>query len=185
MTADFLQHVRTAVDHNIPLIQIREKSITALQLFELTRSTVNVTRNSRTKVLVNDRVDVAIAAGADGVHLSTRSIPAKTVRMHVPEEFLIGVSTHSLDEVLFANRSGADFAVFGPIFDSPGKGDPVGLDQLRRACLLEPEFTVLALGGVNATNLNDVLSAGAAGFAAIRFLYDRDNIKTVSQELDL
>lgn len=180
-----LEIVRSAVSFNIPLIQIREKKITGRRLFELARSAKDITVNSETKVLVNDRVDIAIAAGADGVHLPSRSIPVNVVRKHVPDNFLIGLSTHSSDELAYVQNSGADFAVFGPVFDSPGKGKPAGLEQLHQACSAVPGFPVLGLGGINATNFRDVLSAGAAGFAAIRFLNDHESLKKVSRELQL
>lgn len=136
---------------------------------------VALTRGTATRLLVNDRADVARAAGADGVHLTTRSLEASTVRRAFGPDFLIGVSTHSLAEALAARDQGADFAVFGPIFDTPSKrayGPPVGLESLREAARQLSPFPLVALGGVTEENAASALGAGASGVAAIRLFAD-------------
>src|SRR5216683_3446901 len=146
-----LQLITAAVAAKIDLIQVREKALTTKVLYELARSAAEITRSSATKLLVNDRADVAAAAGADGVHLTARSLPASVVRQSFGNDFLIGVSTHSLDEARAAHDARADFAVFGPVFETPAKtryGPPVGLEQLKHVCVeLEP-FPIFAIGGV-------------------------------------
>ena len=168
---DFLRIVGSAVEAGITMVQIREKALTGRQLFELARAAAAVTRGTGTKLLLNDRVDIAVAAGADGVHLTGRSIPAEVVRKSFGDDLLIGVSTHSLAEVQNAAVSGADFAVFGPIFATPGKGEPRGVGQLRMACERTGSFPVLALGGIEDGNIEMVIDAGASGYAAIRSFY--------------
>src|SRR6185369_15178481 len=101
------------VDAEVPLFQIREKSLSARALYELVVGAVSITRGSKTRLLVNDRVDVARAAGADGVHLTAHSLPADVVRSTCGPDFLIGVSTHSREEAQAARAGGADFVVFG------------------------------------------------------------------------
>ena len=104
-------------------------------LYELTERAVEITRGSDTRLLVNDRSDIARAAGADGVHLTSQSLPADVVRKIYGPEFLIGVSTHSLDEARAARAGGADFVVFGPVFETESKrefGAPQGLNRLAR-----------------------------------------------------
>src|SRR5689334_25279397 len=133
-TPDILRLVQAAVDAEVPLFQIREKSLSARSLYELVVRAVSITRGSKTRLMVNDRVDVARAAGADGVHLTARSLPADVVRKICGPDFLIGVSTHTLDEARAAQAAGADFVVFGPIFETESKrafGEPQGLDKLR------------------------------------------------------
>src|ERR1044072_95312 len=113
-TTDILRLVRAAVDAEVPLFQIREKSLAARVLFDLVTRAAEITRGSNTRLLGKDRSDVARAAGADGVHLTTQSLPVEVVRVICGAEFLIGVSTHSLEEARAARVAGADFVVFGP-----------------------------------------------------------------------
>src|SRR5215213_3988547 len=114
-----LRLTAAAVAARIPLIQLREKNLSARMLYELATNAARLTRGSDTRLLVNDRADIARAAGADGVHLTTRSLEAAVVRRAFGEDFLIGVSAHSLEEARAARDGGADFAVFGPVFDTP------------------------------------------------------------------
>ena len=181
----FLSLVKTASDVRIPLIQIREKNISARSLYQLTASVMTAIRSSSTKALVNERIDIAMAAGADGVHLTSRSVPLDVVRRHVPDGFVIGVSTHSIDDISAAQQGGADLAVLGPIFETPGKGEPIGIECLPKTVSAFPEFPILGLGGIDESNYRDVLAAGAAGFAAIRFLNNRQNLEKLSRELGL
>jgi len=140
-------------------------------LYELILRAVEITRGSQTRVLVNDRVDIARAAGADGVHLTAQSLPADVVRNICGPDFLIGVSTHSLAEARAAQAAGADLVVFGPIFETESKrafGEPQGLAKLREVTSELGEFPVLAIGGITRENSASCLGAGASGFAAIR-----------------
>jgi len=150
--------------------QIREKKLMAANLFTLAAEAAIVARECDVKLLVNGRADIAVAAGADGAHLPADGLPAAVVRRLVPAGFLIGVSTHSFEEVAEARDAGADLAVFGPLFSSPGKGDGVGLAKLAAVCSKFAPFPVVALGGINETRVEAVIGAGAAGYAAIRYL---------------
>ena len=139
---------------------------------------MEITRGSATRLLVNDRFDVARAAGADGVHLTSLSLPARVVREACGPEFLIGVSTHSLDEARVARDEGADFIVFGPVFETESKrafGPPQGLEELRRVTSELPEFPVLAIGGVSLDNAESCYAAGASGFAGISWFCGAGN----------
>jgi thiamine-phosphate pyrophosphorylase len=184
-SAAFLRHLELVVAAAIPLVQIREKQLSTRSLFDLAIRAVVICKGSKTKLLINDRLDVALAAGADGVHLTGSSVRAETMRSPVPADFLNGVSTHSCDEVAAAAASGADFAVFGPVFSSPGKGAAAGLEALRKAVDAAGSFPILGLGGIDEMNYRDVLATGAAGFAAIRFLNDPRNLETLKSEFHL
>ena len=169
--SNILQFVAAAAAAEVPLVQIREKSLSARVLYELTTRAVALTRNSRTRLLVNDRFDIARAAGAAGVHLTERSLPAKIVRRICGEDFLIGVSTHSLETALKARAEGADIVVFGPVFETESKrafGPPQGLEKLREVTAALKGFPVLAIGGVDLENVDECFHAGASGMAAIR-----------------
>jgi thiamine-phosphate pyrophosphorylase len=183
--AGFLDLVELASAVRIPLIQIREKHISARCLFELAGIAVTMTRSSQTRILVNDRIDIAIAAKTDGVHLTSRSASSLIIRRCVPKDFLVVVSTHSSQEVAAAKQGGADLAVLGPVFATPGKSNPIGLERFRSVASKYPEFPLLALGGIDEGNYRDVLAAGAAGFAAIRFLNNAQNLEKLSEEFIL
>jgi len=167
---DILRLIHAAVDAEVPLFQIREKTLSARALYEVVVRAVSVTRDSKTRLIVNDRVDVARAAGADGVQLTARSLPASIVRRVCGSEFLIGASTHSREEAQAARDGGADFVVFGPVFETESKrafGPPQGLEKLRDVARALDEFPVLAIGGITLENIPACLSAGARGVAGI------------------
>jgi thiamine-phosphate pyrophosphorylase len=161
--ADIIACAERAVRNSVDLIQIREKDLPARELLTLICRIRDLAAGTKTRVLVNDRMDVALAAGIDGVHLPSNGLPAIRVRPHVK---LLGVSTHNIQEAMDAERAAADFIVFGPVFDSPGKA-AVGLEPLR-AVASSVKIPVLAIGGVSEANAAEVLNAGAAGIAGIR-----------------
>jgi len=178
-----LDIVQVAVDEGVSLVQLREKQLSARSLCELTAAVVEITRGSATRVLVNDRADIAVAAGADGVHLTANSLPAQVIRKSFPRDFLVGVSTHSINEAVDAANGGADLAVFGPVFESPGKGDPSGLAALSAVCTEVGSFPIIGLGGIDLANCESVLAAGASGIAAIRALNDSVALRSVAKKL--
>jgi len=165
------------------LVQIREKDMGAKALASFTRAAVERARPHGARVLVNDRLDIAMAAGADGVHLRASSIPAREARAAAGkkglDDFLIGVSTHSVAEAESAEEGGADFIVCGPVYDTPSKrafGPPLGIEgfaEIRNAM----EIPVLAVGGINLSNYREPLLRGAAGVAAIGLFTDLENLE--------
>jgi thiamine-phosphate pyrophosphorylase len=152
-----------AVRDGVDMIQVREKDLDAKGLLDLVCKIRDLAAGTKTRVLVNDRLDIALAAGAHGVHLPSNGLPLGKVRPFVN---VLGISTHTLEEAIAAEKARADFIVFGPIFDSPGK-NPVGLDPLRKV-VSSVEIPVLAIGGITAANSQRVLDTGAAGIAGIR-----------------
>ena len=175
--AYILDLTRAAVSRQIPLLQIREKRLPAGLLYNLVSRAVEITRGSSTRLLVNDRFDVARAAGADGVHLTSASLPARVVRELCGPDFLIGVSTHSVEEARAARDGGADFVVFGPVFETESKrgfGPPQGLEKLQQVTSELGNFPVLAIGGVTLDNADRCFTAGASGFAGISWFSKSD-----------
>jgi len=165
------------------LIQIREKDMSAKSLGAFTRAAIERARPHGARVLLNDRLDVAMAAGADGVHLRASSIPAREVRAAAAQrglgDFLIGVSTHSIAEARLAEEGGADFIVCGPVYDTPSKrayGPPLGLERFAEICGAV-KIPTLALGGVNLSNYREPLRRGAAGVAAIGLFADMESLE--------
>jgi thiamine-phosphate pyrophosphorylase len=177
-----LTQISAAVAAGIDLIQVREKHLSARVLFELCEQAVRLTSGSATRLVVNDRADIAAGAGADGVHLTTRSIDARTIRKTFGEELLIGASTHSIEEAVAARDGDADFIVFGPIFETPSKleyGPAVGIEQLSKVANELESFPVVALGGVTLTNARNCLNAGASGIAGISIFGNDEALASV------
>jgi len=173
-----------AAKAGVDMIQIRERDLTARALFKLTESILDRLRPVNTRIFVNDRADVAASLGA-GVHLTTRSMTVETIRNAFGSEILTGVSTHSVEEATAAEIGGADFIVFGPVFETESKksyGPPVGLDKLEEVCL-RLKIPVLALGAVKLSNFGEALDRGAAGIAAISLFTDAVDLSSVVSEI--
>ncbi len=184
-----LSLIEQAASRGVPLIQIREKDLSARELAEFARAAIVVARPHGARILINDRVDVALAVGADGVHLRVNSLSVENVRAVVPSDFLIGVSTHSLAEAHVAQAGGANFITCGPVYETPSKreyGVPLGLEKFR-AIAEAVALPVYALGGINLANLLEPLRHKAAGIAAISLFQDAQQlpkvIAAVSREL--
>jgi thiamine-phosphate pyrophosphorylase len=160
---DVVVSATRAIRKGVDMIQIREKDLPARDLLDLACTIRDLAAGTPTRVLVNDRLDVALAAAVDGVHLPGNGLPAARVR---PLVNLLGVSTHSVLEAIEAEKARADFILFGPVFDSPGKS-AVGLEPLKQV-VSSVRIPVLAIGGVTRANASEVLAAGAKGIAGIR-----------------
>jgi thiamine-phosphate pyrophosphorylase len=164
-----LRAVAAAIEQGVDFIQIREKDLSARALLELARRVIALASRGATRVLINDRADIALAAGAHGVHLPAASLSPRLLRGITPSGFLIGVSCHSVGEVRQAEIEDADFTVLGPVFATPSKeayGAPLGLEVLRQAAD-SVRIPVLALGGISERDTAACLEAGASGIAGI------------------
>lgn len=173
-------------------IQLREKDLCGAESLELARSAIEGIRSraSSARIIVNDRVDVALASGAGGVHLSENGFSVSDARRLTDRfaedsgkslDFLIGVSCHSLGSALGAARDGADYIYFSPIFHTPSKafyGPPQGVERLRQICQAV-QIPVIAIGGINLENIASCYAAGAAGVAAIRLFQDAADLLAV------
>jgi thiamine-phosphate pyrophosphorylase len=174
----------------IEYIQLREKDLSTRALEELARKAAAAVRGSDARLLINSRTDVALSAGADGVHLPANDLHASDARaifslFDKPRagrgEVIAGVSAHSLEDVLNAEAHGADFAVFAPVFEKKGLVNSAGLDLLRQIChRADAAMPVFALGGINRENAKLCVEAGAAGIAGIRIFQENDVQSVVS-----
>lgn len=191
-----LEAARAGVD----LIQIREKDLPARELAALAQAAVEGACESNARIVVNDRLDVALAVGAAGVHLGTQSMPPRVVRDCVNRDFasrdiasrdfavrdfLVGVSCHSLDEAVEAEAAGADYLLLGPIFPTVSKlpyGPPLGLPTLMKVTA-RITIPVLALGGITVERVKPCIKAGAAGIAGISIFQDCDSVAERVREL--
>jgi thiamine-phosphate pyrophosphorylase len=192
------QKIAEVAAAGVDWVQIREKDLTAQELASLIRKSLRIAPSSSAKrsrsvrILVNDRLDVAIAERAGGVHLGEKSLPVAEAKRLVDAaqrklavvdaSFLIGVSCHSLESAQAAERDGADYILFGPVFATPSKqgfGPPQGTDLLKQVCHAM-SVPVLAIGGLTTDNASSCLQAGAAGLAAIRLFQNApDPVLTV------
>ena len=201
-----LEKIAEAAQNGVDYIQLREKDLSARELEELAREAVaaiyngaslrtekrelGTTSQQRTRLLINSRTDIALAAGAEGVHLRGEDVLPHDVReilraTHQPpttDDFLVAVSSHSADDVLRAEAERADFTVFAPVFEKKAApaAPATGLNALREAC--RAHIPVLALGGVTLENAKSCVDAGAAGIAGIR-LFQENNIADVVRAL--
>lgn len=167
--ASLIDTIARNLNAGVEWIQIREKDLSARDLFDLTRKVLGLANPNRSKILVNTRVDVALAAGAAGAHLPAGSPAPRVWRPTARQGFLLGVSCHTLDELRIAQDEGADYAVFGPVFPPRSKAtafEPRGIEGFAQA-VGAVHIPVLALGGITAANAEDCRQAGAAGIAAI------------------
>jgi thiamine-phosphate pyrophosphorylase len=175
-TDRLLNKISQAISADVDYVQLREKDLSTRAQEKLGTSIQELRTNiSATQVLINSRVDIARAAGLQGVHLPANEISPWEVRRIWPSA-VIGVSCHSTDEVSKAAVEEADFVVFGPVF-AKGNTPPQGLTRLREAC--RNSIPVLALGGVTLANAKSCIEAGAAGIAAVRLFQENDVAETV------
>ena len=204
-----LEHIRDAAAAGVDWIQLREKDLETGALLDLARGAIAAARSGwdgftvsaggqeRTRIvnriLINDRLDVACAAGADGVHLGEDSVPIREVsgklaqwkRVAQRADFLAGVSCHSVESGVAAARDGAGYLFFGPVFTTPSKisfGPPQGVDALGELCRAV-QIPVLAIGGITVKNAKECLEAGCAGIAAIRMFQEAKNVARLVAEL--
>jgi thiamine-phosphate pyrophosphorylase len=164
-----LDTIEAALSAGVRMVQLREKDLPARELFTLAQQLRQVSRRYGALLLINDRIDVALAVEADGVHLGGQSLPVAVARQLLGPQRLLGVSTHFRTEIDAAAAAGADFVTFGPVYATPSKaayGPPQGVEKLRAACAGAP-LPVFALGGIDAARCPEVLAAGATGVACI------------------
>jgi thiamine-phosphate pyrophosphorylase len=183
--APLIPRIGEAVRAGVDLIQIREKDLATRDLVELTAAALDAARGTSTRVVVNDRLDVAMALSAAGVHLATASLPARAARRIAPADFLIGVSCHSLQEALEAESAHADYILLGPIFPTPSKlryGPPLGVEKLREVCA-RVRIPVLALGGMKLERAKPCVEAGAAGIAGISLFQNAPSLEELLPRL--
>ena len=184
-----LEKIASVARAGVDWIQIREKDLSGRALSEFVREAVRRVP-AACRILVNDRLDVACATGAAGVHLGEQSLPVAEVKRFWRErmrggEFLVGVSTHSLEGAMQAEDGSADYVIFGPVFATPSKakfGEPQGIARLADVCE-RARLPVIAIGGITMENAEECVRAGAAGIAAIRLFQEAEDVGAVTREL--
>jgi thiamine-phosphate pyrophosphorylase len=166
-------------------IQLRERDLSAKELVTLTREVQAVAASARSQILINDRIDVALALEGVGAHLRSNSLPVSVARQLLGLQRLLGVSVHAVDEALQAESQGADYIVLGPIYQTPSKqmfGPPLGIHTLEKACRLV-RIPIIGIGGVTASRAREMRHAGAFGVAVITAILGADDIESATREL--
>ncbi len=184
-TPNLLSAVRQALKAGVKAVQLREKDLGTRELLKLAYKMKALTTEYGAKLFINDRLDIALAVGADGIHLAQSSIPADLVRKTIKRKFLIGVSTHSLKEVREAEKAGADFITLGPIYKTPSKlkyGLPLGINTLKRISR-KTGLPIFAIGGIKAKKINELINAGAWGVAMISGILGASDIQGKTEEI--
>lgn len=162
----------------LPAIQLRERDVPTCELLSLIEEIHALAAPRSVSLILNDRIDLVLALNLDGVHLRSDSLPVSSARRLLGPDRLIGISTHSVEEVRRANQDGADYIVFGPIFDTPSKrsfGPPLGVDLLAAVCR-ESTAPIFAIGGITIDRVHDVCRAGAHGVAVISALLMQEDV---------
>ena len=181
----FYLALEDALSAGVKAVQLREKDLNSRDLFDMAYWMRDLTAEYGAKLFINDRVDIALAVGADGVHLGQGSIPPYAVRKISGDALLIGVSTHSIDEALKAEKEGADFITFGPVFKTPSKlkyGNPIGIHVIKDVKSVT-SIPLLAIGGIKLNNVSEIREAGADGIAMISVILADGKIKETTREL--
>ena len=176
--------IEQAVAGGLRVVQLRERDLDAPALLTLARDVQVAIKSSKALLLINDRVDVALACGAAGVHLRSDSLPVGVARKLLGAARIIGVSTHSVDEAVRAEAEGADFVVVGPIYDTPSKreyGAPLGVQSLEEAAR-RCRIPVLAIGGITPARLPEVKRAGASGAAVVSSILSASSIEVATKQ---
>ncbi len=166
---DLLWVLQSALDGGVEAIQLREKDLGGRELFFLAEAARKLTQRYHARLLINDRIDLALAVDADGVQLGKASLPIETARSLLGPRKLLGVSTHSLEEAAEAERNGADFALFGPVYFTPSKapyGSPQGLPALKKV-VEKISLPIYAIGGIKPENIANARRTGVRGVALI------------------
>jgi thiamine-phosphate pyrophosphorylase len=169
--------VEEALRGGVRAVQLREKDLTSRALYELAYELRKLTMRFGARLIINDRVDIALAVDADGVHLGGESIPLYRARKVLGEKKLIGISCHNQVNSIMAQENGADYITFGPVFPTPSKavyGDPLGVGKLREVAELL-SIPVFALGGIKRHNIQQVIDADVHSIAMISAILAAEN----------
>ena len=177
--------VREAVAGGATCVQLREKDCGTREFLEEARALKEILKGTGVPLIVNDRVDVALAAGADGVHVGQGDMPIGDVRRLAPKGWIVGVSAESTEDAVRAEREGADYVGASPVFATATKADhaaPLGLEGLRRM-RAATTIPIVAIGGIHAGNAREVVRAGADGLAAVSAIVAADDPRAAAAEM--
>jgi len=177
--------VSEAIEGGVTLIQVREKNISTREFFKVAKEVKEVTNKYNIPLIINDRIDIALAIDADGVHLGQSDMPIEMARKILGKDKIIGISAGSLSEALEAEQNGADYLGIGTVFFTGTKNDieePIGIEGLKEI-VNNIKIPSVAIGGINKNNCAEVMSAGVNGISLISAILSNDNIQASSRNL--
>ncbi len=177
--------ISKAIEGGVETVQLREKGLSAVELYNLASEIREITQKQGASLIINDRVDIALAVDADGVHLGWKSLDIDTVRKIIGQDKMIGFSAHNLKEAEKAENSGADYVTISPIFDTSYKDyfiRPLGTEEIVRI-KEQIDIPVIALGGIKENNVSSVLENGADGIAVISSILQSENPRQSANRL--
>lgn len=183
---DLKKVVEEAILGGVTLVQVREKSISTREFYNVALEVKEVTKHYKVPIIINDRIDIAQAIDAEGVHLGQSDMPIKFARKILGKEKIIGISAGNVKEAVEAERDGADYLGIGTVFYTGTKKDiktPIGIEGLKEVCD-SVKIPSVAIGGVNETNFKEVLSTGVNGISVISAILGKDDIRQASKNLN-
>ncbi|NLW43878.1 MAG: thiamine phosphate synthase [Syntrophomonadaceae bacterium] len=182
---DFYTSVRRALEGGVTLLQVREKDAASQEFFDIGLKLKEIAAEFNVPLIVNDRVDIALAIDADGVHVGSGDLPLEVVRRLLGPRKILGYSVSNPQEARYGERNGADYLGAGPVYSTGSKKDasnPIGVEALR-TIKQSVNIPVVAIGGINASNLNEVKSTGVDGISVISAILSRDDTFAAAREL--
>lgn len=185
IAGDIVSAVSSAIAGGVTMVQLRAKSLTDREFLALAIRLHRLCENGGVPFLVNDRLDIALASGADGIHLGVDDLPVRRVREIAGNEFIIGFSADADDQITSAREEGCTYLGVGPVFRTSTKddaGDPLGMTELTRRCELS-SVPVVGIGGINAMNARNVIRAGAAGVAVVSAILQQSDPGTAARNI--
>ena len=174
-----------AIAGGVTMVQIREKDMCTRDFYDITCAALCITKARKVPLVVNDRLDIALASGADGIHIGQSDMPLEAVRRIAGGKLFIGVSAGTLEEALAAEKNGADYLGTGAVFPTLSKadaGDAIGLQRLAKICAAV-SIPVVGIGGIGPENAGSVMQSGAAGIAVISAILSQKDIKAAAENL--
>lgn len=182
---DLFKAVEEAIKGGVTLVQLREKDISTLDFYNIAVKMKVLTKHYNVPLIINDRLDIAISADADGLHIGQSDLPLDVARKHLGNGKILGYSVSSIDEAVYGEKNGADYLGAGPVYPTGSKLDavsPIGTDNLERIAK-SVSIPVVGIGGIGISNLSGVKAAGAKGISLISAILGKDDIQGASREL--
>ncbi len=182
-----MEVVEKAIAGGATMIQLREKESTSLDFYRLAKEVVSATKKQGVPLIINDRVDIALAVDAEGIHVGQKDLPAPVVRKMIGKDKILGVSAGNIEEAKIAEKEGADYIGVGAVFSTATKSDArqaIGLERLQTVAK-SVNIPAVAIGGINHDNVEAVIQSGVDGVAVVSAIVAAENIQKAAEEMKI